>query len=128
MQNTVCQLTARVCLVAAVVVGAVACGGDDDESSSSGHTTAQSPAGTTAEASTVADAAPTTPAVSADAYPLTIEHKFGATTIGAPPERVVSLGYTEQDAIVAFGVRPVAALRLRSRRRRVLRLGRRGCG
>ncbi|GAA1220822.1 iron-siderophore ABC transporter substrate-binding protein [Pseudonocardia alaniniphila] len=41
------------------------------------------------------------------AYPVTIDHKFGSTTIAAPPQRVVSLGYTEQDAILAFGVVPV---------------------
>ncbi|GAA4673987.1 iron-siderophore ABC transporter substrate-binding protein [Pseudonocardia yuanmonensis] len=41
------------------------------------------------------------------AHPVTIEHKFGSTTIPAAPQRVVSLGYTEQDAILAFGVVPV---------------------
>jgi iron complex transport system substrate-binding protein len=42
------------------------------------------------------------------AYPVTIEHKFGTTEIPATPERVVSLGYTEQDSIVLFGVQPIA--------------------
>ena len=39
---------------------------------------------------------------------MTIEHVYGSTVIPAEPERVVSLGYTEQDAILAFGVVPVA--------------------
>jgi len=38
----------------------------------------------------------------------TIEHKFGTTEIQGTPERVVSLGFTEQDAIYALGVKPVA--------------------
>lgn len=41
-------------------------------------------------------------------FPVTIEHAYGATEIPEEPERVVSLGYTEQDAILAFGVVPVA--------------------
>ena len=41
-------------------------------------------------------------------YPVTIEHKFGETTLETKPERVVSLGYTEQDALLALGVEPVA--------------------
>jgi iron complex transport system substrate-binding protein len=44
----------------------------------------------------------------ADAFPVTIEHKFGSTTINEAPERVVSLGFTEQDDLLAVGVVPVA--------------------
>jgi iron complex transport system substrate-binding protein len=42
------------------------------------------------------------------AFPVTIEHTYGETEIPEEPQRVVSLGYTEQDAILAFGVVPVA--------------------
>ena len=42
------------------------------------------------------------------AFPVTIEHAYGSTEIPEEPQRVVSLGYTEQDAILAFGVVPVA--------------------
>ncbi|MCG8352964.1 MAG: ABC transporter substrate-binding protein, partial [Chloroflexales bacterium] len=42
------------------------------------------------------------------AFPVTIEHKFGAAEIPAEPKRVVSLGYSEQDPILALGVTPVA--------------------
>ena len=45
---------------------------------------------------------------SESAFPVTIEHAYGSTEIPEEPERVVSLGYTEQDAILAFGVVPVA--------------------
>jgi iron complex transport system substrate-binding protein len=40
--------------------------------------------------------------------PLTIQHRFGQTTIPAPPKRVVSAGFTEQDDLIAVGVVPIA--------------------
>ncbi|MBP2327687.1 iron complex transport system substrate-binding protein [Kibdelosporangium banguiense] len=45
----------------------------------------------------------------ASAFPVTIEHKFGKTEIKTEPRRVVSLGLTDQDAMLALGVRPVGA-------------------
>jgi iron complex transport system substrate-binding protein len=48
------------------------------------------------------------PSRAADPGAVTVQHKFGETVIHARPQRVVSLGYTEQDAILAFGVVPVA--------------------
>jgi len=44
----------------------------------------------------------------ADAFPVTIEHQYGSTTITEAPLRVVSIGYTEQDFLLAVGVTPVA--------------------
>ena len=54
-------------------------------------------------------AAPTEPAAApeADAFPVTIAHKYGSTTIEAPPERIVTVGLTEQDALLALGITPV---------------------
>ncbi len=37
-----------------------------------------------------------------------VEHVFGSTVIPAPPRRVVSAGFTEQDDLLALGVVPVA--------------------
>lgn len=42
------------------------------------------------------------------AFPVTIEHKFGNTTIEAEPVRVLSLGYSDQDALLALGIVPIA--------------------
>nr|QEO74768.1 iron compound ABC transporter, periplasmic [uncultured bacterium] len=43
------------------------------------------------------------------AFPVTIEHKFGRTELRAEPKRVVSLGLTDHEAMVAMGVKPVGA-------------------
>jgi len=37
----------------------------------------------------------------------TIEHKYGSTEIRGKPERVVSVGFNDQDTLLAFGVKPV---------------------
>jgi iron complex transport system substrate-binding protein len=50
----------------------------------------------------------TAPSGAAGAFPASVTHKFGTTTVPAAPQRVVSLGYTDQDAILALGVVPVA--------------------
>jgi iron complex transport system substrate-binding protein len=42
------------------------------------------------------------------AFPVTIEHKYGSTTIERAPKRVVVVGLREQDALLALGVVPVA--------------------
>ncbi|MGZ3259549.1 MAG: twin-arginine translocation signal domain-containing protein, partial [Croceibacterium sp.] len=39
---------------------------------------------------------------------VTVKHAFGETKITAPPKRVVSAGFTEQDDLLAVGVVPVA--------------------
>lgn len=46
-------------------------------------------------------------ASSAAAFPVTIEHMFGPTTIDAQPERVLTVGFNEQDFALAFDVVPV---------------------
>lgn len=41
------------------------------------------------------------------AFPVTITHKFGTTTIPAAPQRVLTVGFNEQDYALAFGIEPV---------------------
>ncbi len=50
--------------------------------------------------------APATKAQSG-AFPVTVEHKYGRTKVDAEPKRVVTVGYTDQDAVLALGVVPV---------------------
>jgi iron complex transport system substrate-binding protein len=41
------------------------------------------------------------------AYPVTIEHKYGSTILSALPERIVTVGLTDHDALIALGIVPV---------------------
>lgn len=43
----------------------------------------------------------------ADGTGATITHKYGETTVPANPQRVVSVGYNDQDALLALGAVPV---------------------
>lgn len=45
---------------------------------------------------------------SGGAFPVTIEHARGSTTIESAPKRVVTVGFSDQDAVLALGVAPVA--------------------
>ena len=47
------------------------------------------------------------PAGDGDGFPVEVEHKFGTTTIDAAPEQVVTVGLTDQDAVLALGTVPV---------------------
>lgn len=84
-------------LLAASLVLA-ACGGGQAE-----PTAQDSPTGTGTDTAT--DTGTDTEAA---AFPVTIEHKFGETTIESEPERVASVGFNEQDTLLALGVTPVA--------------------
>jgi iron complex transport system substrate-binding protein len=74
--------------VMAIVPALAACGDDD-------QTAKDSPGG--------AGAAP-----EENAFPVTIAHKYGETTLEKAPTRVVCVGLTEQDALLAMGIVPLA--------------------
>jgi iron complex transport system substrate-binding protein len=73
-------------LLLAAVVTLAACGGDDGGRDA---TTDSEPS-------------------AADAFPVTIEHRYGDTVIEEQPTRIVTVGLTEQDALLALGIVPVA--------------------
>jgi iron complex transport system substrate-binding protein len=41
------------------------------------------------------------------AFPVTLDHAFGSTTVAGPPKRIATLGYASQDVCIALGVVPV---------------------
>lgn len=99
-------------LLSTAVLGALtACGTDTPAAqptttgNTPGTTPASSATGSTTAASTSATA--TASSVAAPAFPVSISHKYGSTEIAAAPTRVVSVGVTEQDFLLALGVVPV---------------------
>jgi iron complex transport system substrate-binding protein len=57
--------------------------------------------------SSAATAKPAAAAGGEAAFPATIRHRYGTTTVTAAPKRVVVVGLREQDALLALGVVPV---------------------
>ncbi|MEU8665703.1 MULTISPECIES: iron-siderophore ABC transporter substrate-binding protein [Streptomyces] len=41
------------------------------------------------------------------AYPVTLDHKYGDTTLTSEPQRIVTVGLSDQDAVLALGKVPV---------------------
>jgi iron complex transport system substrate-binding protein len=62
----------------------------------------------TAGAALVAACSSTKPGEVAKDGSVTVKHIFGETKIPAPPKRVVSAGFTEQDDLLAVGLVPIA--------------------
>lgn len=56
---------------------------------------------------TIAATALSTPVLAQDAFPVTIAHALGETTIDAKPERVVTWGWSAQDVVLDLGITPV---------------------
>lgn len=48
------------------------------------------------------------PAIGQDAFPVTIQHAYGETTIAQKPQRIVTLIWMSQEAMLALGEQPVA--------------------
>lgn len=61
--------------------------------------------GSAAEESTT----PSANEADAGAFPVTIEHVYGETTIEQEPKRVVALGWSDPDVVLSLGVVPVGA-------------------
>jgi iron complex transport system substrate-binding protein len=87
--------TIVVAALIAIALLAAGCGGDN--SSEGTESTNASPSPSSA------------PTGAADgAFPVEIEHEYGTTEVRSAPQRVVSVGFTDQDALLAMGVEPIA--------------------
>ncbi|WP_425965099.1 iron-siderophore ABC transporter substrate-binding protein [Rhizobium nepotum] len=53
------------------------------------------------------------PAWSENSFPRTVSHVFGETIVEKEPVRVVTLGWSGEDALLALGIQPVAMTRYR---------------
>lgn len=73
----------------ALALALTACGSDDSDGPSAASPT-----------SSVAGAPKS-------AFPVTIKHAQGTTTIKSEPKRVVALGWSDQDPLLALGIKPV---------------------
>lgn len=49
----------------------------------------------------------TSTARAGEGFPVEVDHAFGTTEVSSAPERVVSVGYTEHDTLLALGIAPV---------------------
>lgn len=115
-------------MMALLLVGA-ACGGDPEPAATTAAPVTTTAAPTTAPATTQAQTTTTAAAAEVEAtttttaaeptemeeepaaagvFPVTIEHKYGETVVEAAPERVITVGFSEQDPVLALGVIPVA--------------------
>ena len=50
--------------------------------------------------------------VDAGAFPVTIDHAYGKTTIEQEPKRIATLGWSDQDVVLSLGVVPVGAIQV----------------
>lgn len=46
------------------------------------------------------------------ALPVTLEHAFGSTTVQSAPQRVVTIGWSDQDVVAVLGLVPAAAAKI----------------
>ncbi|MFC8370094.1 iron-siderophore ABC transporter substrate-binding protein [Streptomyces sp. NPDC057239] len=86
-------LLPRVVVAVVAALALTACGGGTDNSSSDKDSSSSAGAG-----------------AQSAAFPVTVEHKYGSTTIEEEPKKVVTLGLSDQDAVLALGVKPVGAV------------------
>lgn len=63
--------------------------------------------GSDGSAESAQGAAPTQGGSGSGEFPVEIEHTYGSTTIETVPERIVTVGLTDQDPVLALGVAPV---------------------
>jgi iron complex transport system substrate-binding protein len=97
-------ITRRRFMVGALSAVVLSACGDDKKNEGS----AAVPSGTPAAPGSGSAAQRGSPAPHPSSFPVTLQHKFGSTTIPKEPGRVSTVGYSEQDPVLALGFKPVA--------------------
>lgn len=93
------RLIAAACAAAALALGG--CGSSDDGGSDAAATSAEAASGYGEVGTTPYKKEPA-------AFPATIAHKYGSTTVKRAPKRIVSVGLTEHDILLQLGEKPIA--------------------
>ena len=93
--------------VAALALLAAACG-NNDAASEPESASASAFAGASASEPTTEITSDSTPSSESEPAETTIIHTFGETIIEGTPQRVMALGFSEQDPVLALGVTPIA--------------------
>jgi iron complex transport system substrate-binding protein len=83
--------SSRSSLVALLLLATIVAGCGDDDAADSASSTQQ-------------------PAAAADAFPVTIKHAHGSTTITSEPKRIVTVGLRDQEPLLALGIKAVGAM------------------
>jgi iron complex transport system substrate-binding protein len=95
-------------VIVLLLVAAAACGSPE----SSQGTASGDAGGSPPPSEPLASSAPTAPTAAATAaegrFPATVEHRYGTTEIADAPERIVTVGLSDHDVVLAFGIAPVA--------------------
>ncbi|CAM5526064.1 iron-siderophore ABC transporter substrate-binding protein [Streptomyces narbonensis] len=85
----------RVAVLAVAALALAACGGGTEKTGSSSSPSAPASSGGADK-----------PA----AFPVTVAHKYGSTTIDKEPKTIVTLGLSDQDAVLALGIKPAGSV------------------
>src|SRR5262245_5354376 len=102
------KLPTRILALLAVGGTAFAACGSDDNGSTSDSIAGSAPSPNLDTTTTASEISGSTTNGEVGTFPVTITHKYGQTTIDATPARVISVGFVDQDTILALGVTPVA--------------------
>lgn len=119
MPNTTPRIT-RAALGAATLTLALLAGcstgptGADDEQAAD-ETPAEdteNDSGAENDSGDAADATDSADQAGEDQFPVTIQHAFGETTIEEDPQRIATVGWSDQDIVVALGEVPVGSVQI----------------
>ncbi len=98
-------------------IGIAACSAETTAAGTSTPGTASSSLPSASAATGGPSSSPATPGPTAGsvpsvaaAFPISVSHKYGTTTVPKAPTRVLSLGYTDHEVLLALGIVPIGVI------------------